>query len=338
MVEQLIRWLTFPGHALAHEAYVLPADQFHAGLAHTSTIALTALNNPTNLRLTAIITVGVILAYALSILVRQTKFGKIVQQRLERGQSFGILAVRLSFAAAMLGGALTGSFLGPELPLNQLPMPALLRILEAGVGVLTLVGAFTELAAAVALGLFLISAWHNGGYILTYANYLGEILVLLLFGSRFASIDGRLFGPNRRFHALQPYESVIIRILYGFALAYAAINIKFLHPQLTLDVVNTYHLTQFRWLFPSDPLLVTLGAAMAETMIGVFILIGFEVRLTVLISLFYITLSLLYFREAVWPHLMLYGISINLLLTPSKLSLESWINSLLTRWQTALKR
>ncbi|MDE1871819.1 MAG: hypothetical protein KGI06_06300, partial [Candidatus Micrarchaeota archaeon] len=41
-----------------------------------------------------------------------------------------------------------------------------------------------------------------------------------------------------------------------------------------------------------------------------------------------ITLSLLFFREAVWPHLMLYGISLSLLINgPGPLSIDEWIDT-----------
>ncbi|MGH7245319.1 MAG: hypothetical protein ACREGI_00105, partial [Candidatus Levyibacteriota bacterium] len=53
---------------------------------------------------------------------------------------------------------------------------------------------------------------------------------------------------------------------------------------------------------------------LSEISIGLFILLGFAMRFTVLISLFFITLSLLYFHELIWPHIMLYGISFSLLI------------------------
>ncbi|GBD34292.1 hypothetical protein HRbin35_00002 [bacterium HR35] len=47
--------------------------------------------------------------------------------------------------------------------------------------------------------------------------------------------------------------------------------------------------------------------------------------MTVLISLFYITLSLIYFKELVWPHILLYEISLNLLVQPEILTLDHFI-------------
>jgi uncharacterized membrane protein YphA (DoxX/SURF4 family) len=155
---------------------------------------------------------------------------------------------------------------------------------------------------------------------------LGEIIVLILFGAREPWSAYRwLFGKLARLPIIKQYESDIVRVFYGLALMYAAINVKFLHPILTISVIVQYNLTRFHLLFPHDPLFVVLGAALAEVAIGLFIMLGFQLRLTILVTLFYITLSLIFFRESVWPHLVLYGISLNLLITPQKLSLDNWL-------------
>jgi len=157
----------------------------------------------------------------------------------------------------------------------------------------------------------------------TYLNYLGEFAVLLLFGMRRWSIDRYIFGKLKRFKKFEKYGPVIIRICYGIGLIFAAVTVKFLHPSLTLEIINNYNLLQFHWLFPNDALLVVLGAAIAETAIGLLIVIGFETRITILVLLFYLTLSLIYFREAVWPHFILYGISLNLLVQPETFTFDN---------------
>src|SRR5581483_10157934 len=126
---------------------------------------------------------------------------------------------------------------------------------------------------------------------MTYINYVGEFLVLMAFGARTYSLDGLLFGPSGWMEKYRKYENLFLRFCFGFGLVYAAINIKFIHAILTLDVVNDYHLTQFHLLFPHDPLLVVLGAGLAEIAIGLFIIFGFQLRLTLIVMLFYVTLS-----------------------------------------------
>ena len=72
---------------------------------------------------------------------------------------------------------------------------------------------------------------------------------------------------------------------------------------------STYNLTQY---FPFDPLFIVLGAGIIEFLAGVFIIVGFEIRHTVLFLLFWLTLSLLFFQESVWPHLVLVGVLVAL--------------------------
>ena len=248
--------------------------------------------------------------------------GSKVHAFFERYAHLGPHFVRIAIALAFFFSAMSNSFLGPELHGGLFPYPHILQILLFAISIMIAIGFLTELAALVGIVIFVASIFIYGPYVFTYLNYLGELIILLLFGMRVFSVDKYLFGPLRRFQAFEKYETLIIRVLYGSALIYAAITVKLLHPELTIDVVNIWHLNQFTWLFPSDPLLITLGAGIVETVIGLFIIFGFEIRLTVLISLFYITLSLLYFRELVWPHLLLYGISFNLLLQPEVLTLD----------------
>lgn len=312
-----------PSIASAHEAYVLPTAYFWQQLNGPDSFgALNALANPDNIRITFYVVAGTFVVYLLNFLLRRTKLGHKLHKAPERLAFLGPIFVRAAIAAAFFYSALSWSFLGPELSLYGMPVPWLLRgVLFAASGMIAL-GLFTEVAGVAALIVYCIGFWRYGLYIVTYLNYLGEIIVLALFGMRKWSLDKLIFGPLARFKKLREYETTIVRVCYGIALIYAAITVKFLHPAMTARVVTDWHLTQFHWLFPSDPLLIVLGGGLAECAIGLFILIGFEMRLTVLISLFYITLSLFYFRELVWPHLMLYGISLSLLVKPETFTLD----------------
>jgi len=309
--------------ASAHEAYVLPYTTFWNGMKQPfSAQAFDALKNPNNVRITIIIVLCVWLLLGVNFIVRQTRVGKKIHAFFERYSSLGPHFVRVSIACALLFSALSNSFLGPELHGSLFPYPHLLQISLFAMSIMILLGFLTELAAFAGMIIFVASLFVFGPYIFTYLNYFGEFIVLFLFGMRVFSLDKYIFGPLKRFRAFEKYEPVIVRVLYGLALIYAAITVKLLHPELTITVINTWHLTQFHWLFPSDPLLITFGAGVVETVIGLFIMFGFEMRLTVLVSLFYITLSLLYFRELVWPHLLLYGISFNLLVQPEVFTLD----------------
>lgn len=307
----------------AHEAYVMPYDTFWNGVHQTSNPSIfEALENPADIQVTAIIVVSVLLFLGLNFLFRLSKPGQKVHLFFEKFSRFGPHAVRISIAVSLFFSAWSGVFLGPELHGNLFAQSELIRGTLFVISFMILFGVMTELAAVVGIAIFISAFSVFGSYMLTYSNYLGEFIVLLLFGMRVFSVDKYLFGPLKRFHSLEKYETLIIRVMYGFALIYAAITVKLLHPDLTTSVVTTWNLTQFHWLFPSDPLLVAFGAGIVECVIGLFIIFGFEMRMTILISLFYITLSLLYFRELVWPHILLYGISFNLLVQPETFTLD----------------
>lgn len=311
------------GVASAHEAYVLPYTAFWEGMKQPfSGHAFDALKNPDNIHITIVIGLSVLLLLFLNFLFRRSAVGQRAHASLERYSRFGPHFVRLTIAAALFFSAASNTFLGPELHGSLFPYPHLLQITLYAISVMIAIGFLTELAAFAGIVIFVSSLFVYGPYIFTYLNYFGELIVLCLFGMRVFSLDKYIFGPLRRFRTFEKYETVIVRTVYGLALIYAAITVKLLHPDLTVSVVNTWNLTQFHWLFPSDPLLVTFGAGIVESIIGLFIIFGFEMRLTVLISLFYITLSLLYFRELVWPHLLLYGISFNLLVQPEVFTLD----------------
>ncbi len=316
--------ILFPYHLiLAHEAYVLPYDTFWSQIKQPlSSHAFDALKDPGNVHLTILIVLFVLFFLTLNFLFRRSNLGQKLATKIEKLAHFGPHFVRIAIASAFFFSAYTGTFLGPEIHGSLFPYPVILQASLYIISFMILIGFMTELTALIGIIIFLSSFVIFGSYIFTYLNYFGELVVLLLFGMRVFSIDKYLFGPLRRFQHFEKYETVIIRIFYGLALVYAAITVKLLHPGLTTEVVTTWNLTNFHWLFPSDPLLVTLGAGIVETVIGLFIIFGFEMRLTVLVSLFYITLSLLYFRELVWPHLLLYGISFNLLVQPEVFTID----------------
>ncbi|GBD34293.1 hypothetical protein HRbin35_00003 [bacterium HR35] len=123
------------------------------------------------------------------------------------------------------------------------------QIIKAGLylsSFMILFGFLTEIAAFIGLIIFIVGFFTFGPYLITYLNYLGELIVLAIFGMRRFSFDRLLFGPLKNWREkLEPYETTIVRVFYGTALIYARITVKFLHPDLSLRVVNDWQLTKF---------------------------------------------------------------------------------------------
>lgn len=315
--------LTAPAIASAHEAYVLTPDELRSGF-HATGNPWTALADPANLRTFLWIAAGIallILAVFLFARANRRRLGGF----LERAAAWGGPVLRVVVAVGLVASARQGVFLGPEIPLASFGNAFILRGILMFAAALILAGFFTRFGATLALLVFAAAFSRHGFYLLTYANYFGEFIALILWGGGRFSLDRLLPSKQNIFSKYSGLEPLLLRAAYGFALAWAAVNVKLLHPLLTITVVNRYNLTRFHWLFPHDPLLVTLGAGLAELLIGVLIIAGFELRTVIAVSLFYITLSLIYFGEIVWPHLILYGLSFYLLVTPQVFSADNWL-------------
>jgi uncharacterized membrane protein YphA (DoxX/SURF4 family) len=306
--------------AYAHEAYVMSPDEFQAGFEAERFNIFDALRDPSNLKIflgiSVVVSIGLICA-----IIFQRMYGRKVSTFFTRWQKYAQPVLRIFLGAAFVIGALSSSFLGPEISIEA----PLLRLALLLSGALIIFGFMSEVGALIGLGTYFYLIPQHGWYLMSYVSYLAEMVALLIFGPGAFSLDKWLNISRLRFERSKANEVFLVRLGYGVALVFSAISIKFLHPLLTLYVIDSYHLTDFHLLFPSDPLLALLGGALAELAIGFFVLIGFETRLVVAVSLFYITLSLLFFNEAVWPHLILYGLAFYLILSPQKLAVDNLI-------------
>ncbi len=131
---------------------------------------------------------------------------------------------------------------------------------------------------------------------LGYANYLGELILFVILGGQW-------------FPKLEKYAFLILRICFGASLIFASFYAKFIHSNLALQTVNDYHLTDY---FHFPPLFLVLGAFCVEALIGLCLALGLEIRFMTLLFTFFLTLSILFFGESVWPHLILFGVNIAL--------------------------
>jgi uncharacterized membrane protein YphA (DoxX/SURF4 family) len=107
----------------------------------------------------------------------------------------------------------------------------------------------------------------------------------------------------------EKYGFLFLRVLFGGALFFASFYAKFIHSNLALQTVNDYHLTNY---FPFTPLFLVLGAFIIEAVMGLCFAIGFEVRFMAIFFTIFLTMSILFFGESVWPHIILFGVNLTL--------------------------
>jgi len=97
-----------------------------------------------------------------------------------------------------------------------------------------------------------------------------------------------------------------MRVAFGVSLIYASVYAKIMHNNLALAV--TAHYPGMVAFFGFEPHFLVLGAAIIEIVLGLFFILGIEIRFTSLFILFWLSLSLWYFGESVWPHIILIAI------------------------------
>ena len=250
---------------------------------------------------------------------------------------------RITIGLSFLAAAYYQALYGPELPLMQTfgSYSGLVTVVLAILGVLLLAGIYTRAVAAVALLLYLATVAKYGLYALTYTNYLGEIVVLLILGAHHGA------GPHAAFRAAHraargwrsglrsvavwfaPYSFLVLRVCFGVSLLYASLYAKIFHNNLALMVAElplAGHTTSIASVFGFEPHFMVLGAAIVEIVIATFFILGIEIRFTSLFLLFWLSLSLWYFGEVVWPHVILIGIPLAFMFYGyDKYSLEGWL-------------
>lgn len=223
--------------------------------------------------------------------------------------------VRITVGACLISFGLAGELYGTEISFGSLfgALSLTMQGLFILGGAATIAGIYVRTAAVFSIAVYAYAASVLGWYVLTYTNHLGASLLLLVLGAGSWSLEnllhrGHLSHSMRSY--LQPFVPLAfpaMRMLFGFGLMFASLYAKFFHSQLALDVVNQYHLTTY---FPFDPLFIVLGALIIEFLAGLMMFLGVEIRWTGLFLIFWLTLSLLYFQEAVWPHIILFGLGI----------------------------
>ncbi|MDE2021771.1 MAG: hypothetical protein KGI71_02505 [Patescibacteria group bacterium] len=327
MRSSLLRTLAFfvallaPAFAFAHEVYVLPQDAIRRAL------QMPAFSEWQTIfaNLNQFLFWGFIAALLIFIV-----FFVSISRRLERLfgpflaklPPYAPVITRVTIGIALIAASYHQALFGPELPLSA-TFGAYTSIATAFllvIGLMITFGFYARIAALVAFSFFGIELWAHGIYMLTYANYLGELILLLILGAHQLSFHNkhhdaeRLPGWIRRVKKkFAPYAFLVLRITFGISLFYASFYAKILHNNLALMVASlplAGHTSSLAQVFGFEPHFLVLGAAIVEILIAAFFILGIEIRFTSLFLLFWLSLSLLYFGEAVWPHVVLIGIPI----------------------------
>jgi uncharacterized membrane protein YphA (DoxX/SURF4 family) len=317
--------LFVPALASAHEVYVLSSSEIAEGIATPPfNMVAVALQDIGSFAFWGFITaLAIFIVFGISIVRPVERFCSPFLMRIK---PYAFAVARVTVGIGLICGSYFQATFGPELPLlsSYGPYTHLATLALSIVGTLILTGLWARAAALVALAMYLFGVYLHGAYMLTYLNYLGEFIVLLIVGSHRASVHSLLHWSerfHRSYHVIVDRMSdlafPILRATFGISLIYASAYAKIFHNDLALQVASlplAGHAYPVAHYLGFEPHFLVLGAAIIEIIIGLFFIFGIEIRFTSLFLLVWLSLSLWYFGESVWPHIILIGIPIALIM------------------------
>lgn len=316
--------------AHAHEVYVLEQSQIVEAVREPSPNPFTAISGHELTFLAYAFGIALVLIAALSLSVSKV-FEKVCDPLLMKLKKYAPFAARLTLGSSLFISGYHGALFGPELPLSHILPPGIVAIgswfLMLG-GLSIIFGFLTRYIVAIAAFIYGLAIYKQGFYMVNYVNYLGEMILFLILGSGIWSFDKARMSP-KKFQLsgfakkCEPYAFLILRILTGAAILFASTYAKLVHSNLALDTVMDYNLTHY---FPFTPLFLVLGAFLIESLVAVFIALGIELRLMMIIFTVFLTLSINFFGESVWPHLVLFGTNLVIFMHGyDKYTIECWL-------------
>lgn len=310
-----IFYIFTPIYAHAHEVYVLDNHEIEFAMTQKPLDLMEAIKENSN-QFLLWSSFGLLVVSGVFIFSVSSKIEEIFDKYLIKIKRAAPVIAQVTLGLSLLASAYYGAIFGVELPFAKAfgEWAGFLEITVSLIGLALVLGIFPRIAATGVLLIFIPLMFKYGIYMLNYFTYLGEALTIFLLGSNYDLFRKRNSHPWWHVNLwlspkLQKYKYLIIRIFFGISLVYAALYAKYIHGALALETVAKYHLTQY---FHFDPLFLVFGALMVETFLGICFALGFEIRFASIFFLIFLTISVIFFKEAVWPHAILIGTALSM--------------------------
>lgn len=313
MLAPLFAFLIAPV-AFAHEVYVLSADEIRFAMSAPRPDFLGSMHAHLG-QFLLWGGIGTVFLLGLFFISIARPLERALDPVLLRLKNYAPHVAQVTIGLALIASGYYGAIFGVELPLSASFGGAahFVSIILMIAGVMFVVGFFPRIAALVTVALFVVLVAKYHVYMLNYATYLGEAFTIALFGGAHTVTHARIPRALTKMieGPIHDYKFLILRVLFGISLIYASLYAKFFHGALALETVSKYNLTH---IFPFDPVFLVLGAMLIEILLGVCFMIGFEIRFASLFFLVFLIMSLTFFGESVWPHLILIGTALAMFL------------------------
>lgn len=294
--------------AFAHVNYVLSDEEIISREGRDFSFLLQPLGDPSDIAiiLTAI-TAILVLYFSLK---RSGNFNREALRIKKEAQTYYDLIpwmLRLGLGIALIGAGTSGALISPALAgFPNFSSPQIL------LGFLILSG-FLLAPALWLAGFLFLTVILKDFYFIGGAEFLAAIISLLILNNSRPGIDhllGLPFWPF--FSGLEKFVPFVLRAGIGGAMMFLAVYEKFLNPRLSAAVAENFHLAS---VIPVSPEMWVLSAGLIEFTVGLFLLIGFQTRLTAAVAFLVLTVSFFYFQEQVYSHITLFGVLSALFIT-----------------------
>lgn len=196
--------------------------------------------------------------------------------------------LRIGIGFPLVGAGFSGYFLSPAVPAD-------LRLLQVALGFLLLFGLATRVAAVAGLVTFLAVLATDPALLLAGEFAFGFLAIALLGPgrpsaddvlARLARTEGTLYGRVDPVSALsnwvsttlgpyRRYAPTVLRVGLGLQFVFLGVTQKLADPGPALAVVAKYDLTS---VVPVDAALWVVGAGLAETAVGLALVLGVFTR------------------------------------------------------------
>jgi uncharacterized membrane protein YphA (DoxX/SURF4 family) len=190
----LFSLISTTAYASAHEVYVLSKDVIAQDTAIISPNPFSIITADENLFIfwgfISIVAIILVLFFSLNKKIEQS-----FDPFLFNIKKYAHLVARITFGSCLIASAYYGALFGPELPFSNFvgEYTSLLSGVLYFLGISIILGFLVRACSFIVFCIFLLGIKDYGIYMLTYSNYLGEILINLILGAGAFSIDSKFF-------------------------------------------------------------------------------------------------------------------------------------------------
>lgn len=252
----------------------------------------------------------VVTTIVIALLISITRvFEKWLDPLLFRIKRFAPYIMQTIFGIGLILSAYYSSFLGPALPLADVfgsYVNVVQWMLYIG-GSMLVLGIYPRLVSFAVLLVGLPLAFQHTNHLLQHAVYIGEAGTVFFFGGAYHAFSAStkdLAGITKqiRLH-LHKYKFAILRVFLGISILVSAIFSQQLTPESLPSTVIESSLVGY---FP-DLSFFLFTVITIEVILGLFIMVGFEIRFASLTYIAFLAFSVIFFQQVAWPHLILIG-------------------------------